>query len=425
MGYLSALIGGITLAVGLVSGPAAAQELYDSGSSGRDGALDVVASTELRLPPDGVLHYTTIHVAPGVVLRLLPNADNTPAYLLASGDVVIEGVIDAAPSRHAIQLGDGSVTRDLLVVGNVGGPGGHAGGSVGHFDGGLERRSSAGLGPAGGLGATPGVQDALGGGSAVRGATAVDGCRAPAPAPARADAYLLTGGSGGGGDPVVGNLNGAGGAGGGALTIATSGTLTITGLVTVGSYRSDANTYVATGGGGSLRLVGERLVGPPGSIIAGVVPTFGTACGLGGRGFIRLEAFSFAGGLDAAADATSLPGPALPFDEADRPILHIVSVDARPATPTPTGEHPHLYPGATLAPETPVIVELEARNVPVGSVATVVVNMIGAAPAQFQSTPLQGDLSRSTARATIQVPRGVRLGDIQAYIAEMPVARLR
>ena len=64
------------------------------GSDGADGALEVTENQTLTLPPDGIFNYTTVTIAEGATLTFERNALNTPAYLLATGDVTIAGTID-------------------------------------------------------------------------------------------------------------------------------------------------------------------------------------------------------------------------------------------------------------------------------------------------------------------------------------------
>ena len=47
---------------------------FDSGSSGVDGALNIISNTTLTVQEDGVHEYTTINVANGVTLRFANNS---------------------------------------------------------------------------------------------------------------------------------------------------------------------------------------------------------------------------------------------------------------------------------------------------------------------------------------------------------------
>src|SRR5437773_2123064 len=95
---------------------------FDSGSTGTNGALVVTNNLVLDMPPDGVFNYTTITIRGGTTLSFRTNALNTPVYLLAQGDVVLEN--DAR-----IYL---SGTDNNRGAPGAGGPGGFAGGFASH-----------------------------------------------------------------------------------------------------------------------------------------------------------------------------------------------------------------------------------------------------------------------------------------------------
>jgi hypothetical protein len=232
----------VTASVGL--GIPATAQLFDSGSNGSMGALDVTSDLTLDLPPNGVFHYTTITVANGATLRFNRNALNTPVHLLASGDVVINGAIDVSGSAGN------------SVVGGSGGPGGFDGGKPGF---GAGAPPGAGYGPGGGL---PG-QNLIGAGGAGGGAYAT--------APQFSDGNLnhgsvygsallvpLVGGSGGGGTDGSPGVGGAGG--GGAILIASSTRITLSGTIRAYGWASSSSA-VNDGSGGAVRLVAPVVAG--------------------------------------------------------------------------------------------------------------------------------------------------------------------
>src|SRR6266853_5150494 len=65
-------------------------QTFDSGSTGSNGVLDVTNNITLDLPPDGVFNFTTITVRANKTLSFRTTGLNTPVYLLAQGDVVVE-----------------------------------------------------------------------------------------------------------------------------------------------------------------------------------------------------------------------------------------------------------------------------------------------------------------------------------------------
>ena len=109
---------------------------FDCGSDGSYGPINVQADTTLDMPSNGVFHCTTITVASGKTLRFNKNPLNTPVYLLAIGDVLINGTIDVSGGAYS------------GVTNGVAGPGGFAGGYGGTAVAGYTTGGD-GLGPGG------------------------------------------------------------------------------------------------------------------------------------------------------------------------------------------------------------------------------------------------------------------------------------
>src|SRR5262245_11909056 len=239
---------------------------FDSGSTGTV-ALVVAPGTTLttNLPPDGVLHFTTISIGNNATLRFRTNALNTPVYLLAKGDVVINGTIDVS----------GRGTGTNAFVGGEPGPGGFGGGAPGFL-------VQAGPPPSalGGAGHGPG------GGRDI--SSQRDGFYA---APSTGSGYgyphliPLVGGSGGCGR---GNsITNGGGGGGGAILIASSTRIQInTGgkVLAQGGPRSDGNA--GFGSGGAIRLVAPMVLGT-GSLDVSGDPSAAALASVRGR--IRID----------------------------------------------------------------------------------------------------------------------------------------
>src|SRR5437016_1283441 len=74
------------------------QTNFNSGSDGSYGALNITNDTTLDLPTNGIFNCTTINVANGATLRFSRNPLNTPVYLLATNDVIVNGTIDVSGS---------------------------------------------------------------------------------------------------------------------------------------------------------------------------------------------------------------------------------------------------------------------------------------------------------------------------------------
>jgi len=196
---------------------------FVSGSTGADGPFDPTVNTEVVLPPDGILNYTTINIPAGVTVTFRKNSKNTPVYMLATGDVTVAGIIN-------INGGDNSSSEP-----GRGGPGGFDGG----YAGATGLSGGKGLGPGGG---NPSTSFGGGGGFGTVGGSYAAGIGGPAYGNERL--LPLIGGSGGGGGIFAAN----GGGGGGAIVIASSTSINLTGSIT-------ANGGGATGidwaGGGS------------------------------------------------------------------------------------------------------------------------------------------------------------------------------
>src|ERR1039458_3163086 len=75
---------------------------FSSGSTGVDGALNITAPgvtyfnpTALNLTKNtNIFNFTTITIANGSLLKFWEGTFHGPVFLLASGDVTINGVID-------------------------------------------------------------------------------------------------------------------------------------------------------------------------------------------------------------------------------------------------------------------------------------------------------------------------------------------
>ena len=255
------------LALAVLSLPVAQAQGFNTGSDGSLGALEVIdADVTVDLPPDGRLHYTTVTVAANRTLRFRRNPLNTPVYLLAQGDIVINGVIDIS----------GSTSPSNVPIGGAGGPGGFDGGKPGF---GAAFPPGDGYGPgAGGAGVAGSGANAAGGGGYGQagngGSSAQHGGTYGSPLLIR-----LIGGSGGGGDTGQPGNGGAGG--GGAILVASNTKIVLAGRVDAlgGSWRGSSYTG---GSGGAIRLLAPRVEG------AGSLRVGGGSAG-GGYGRARVD----------------------------------------------------------------------------------------------------------------------------------------
>lgn len=242
---------------------------FSSGSDGSDGPIHITSDYVWDLDNDGQIQATTFTVAAGATLRLRRNANNTPVYILATGDVQIDGTIDVSGEP-------GNAVR-----GGFGGPGGFDGGQPG----------SVGVDPGGGHG--PGGGRWTGGGFGGPGAhrTAPD-ANITTPGDGTPYGHALqrppVGGSGGSGHPGAG-----GGGGGGAILIASDTRIGVGPQGAILSYGGNAvpeHKYNG-GAGGSIVLVAPIVEGSGRLAVNGGTGYLGAnPRGSAGAGWIRIDA---------------------------------------------------------------------------------------------------------------------------------------
>src|SRR5208283_1903006 len=189
----------------------ASAQTFSSGSTGADGALVLTAGDQtVSLPDSGILNYTTVNIPSGRRLTFTPNLQNTPVVMLAQGDVSVAGTIDVSAQD------------------SIPGPGGFYGGDF----------NNPGFGPGGGTAASPNGQWV--------------GPLSLVP---------IIGGSGAAGAPYS-NCGYRGGAGGGAVVIASSGSITVSGgwILASRTNRLDGlHCWAAMGAPGAIRLVANSI----------------------------------------------------------------------------------------------------------------------------------------------------------------------
>jgi len=246
--------------------PGARSQGFRSGSNGSAGALNVTGGiTNIALPPDGILNYTTITIPKDATVRFIKNANNTPVYLLTTGDVSVVGII---------QL-DGDSGDDRK--GGESGPGGYNGGNPGHTK--VSSPPGAGYGPGAGQGGANNSE--LSGAGAASYATKGGLSSSTNKGAIYGSALLvpLVGGSGGGGFEGT-PIGSGGGGGGGAILIASNSRIDVSGTITAKAGGSGGNAYNG-GSGGAIRLVAPVVRGN------GSLSVLGN--GGGGDGRIRID----------------------------------------------------------------------------------------------------------------------------------------
>lgn len=402
---LISLLLAVVFAVLLCIGHPIQAQIFNSGSNGSDGALNLTTPGIIDFDPvalgldqdgDGVYHFTTITIAAGVTVRLSARFLPGPVFWLASGPVQIDGFIDlnGQPGQDS-----GAISRAPSVPG--------AGGFVGGAGGTSTSPAQSGSGPGGGLVISPFLD--VGGGGAGHAEIGRDGENAPnSGGPAYGNIFLvpLVGGSGGGGGIFRGVNGSGGGAGGGAILIASSTSITLNGAIHAqGGSGGVGALFAATGGGGSggsIRLVAPTI-SKSGNLraeggLGGSATGFDTpGGGAGSPGRIRLEAFEQ--GLPTASPTPHLATPVAVFLPTTFSSLRVVSVAGVPVV-NPMGSF--TMPDVTINSASPVAVVIEARDIPLSAVVTLHLIFENAADLVVGVPPLTGTeaLSQTTITTT-------------------------
>jgi hypothetical protein len=363
---------------------------FTSGSTGTLGVLNVTSNTQVQLPVDGVLNYTTVTISSGATVTFIRNDANTPVYLLASGDIIINGTIDVSET---------SVVQCGTATPSAGGPGGYRGG----YGGPTGEPGGKGLGPGGGEGG-PSYDDFVGGGGGygTPGGTVNVWSGAGGPAYGNVNILPVIGGSGGGGCfGRSGSPGVAGAGGGGAIVIASSGTLTIssTGAVKANGGTTNCYDWAGNGSGGAIKLMATYIAGSGTLSAKGGNPS---ATNHGGQGRIRLEtdhSNTFSGPSDPAYTLDYSPGSVGP---AGQPKLSITSIAGQNVPATARGSYSS--PDITLpsGSSNVVTVNIAAQNIPTTAVVTVSVIPQYGSTLQYGAA-LTGNQSSSTGTTTVSL----------------------
>ncbi len=396
----------------LIAQPAPAQ-VFDSGSTGADGALvldtpgTVVFDPQAFVPildgdGDGVYHFTTVNVAAGVTVKLTADVLGTrPVVWLAEGDVVIAGIVDL----NGEEGHQGGEPRLAAVPG--------AGGFHGGLGGTALLAATAGSGPGAGLtGSVVGVGNHGGGGGyGTTGASAGHSNGAGGPTYGNRFLIPLLGGSGGGGaNGAAAHIGGGGGAGGGAILIASSTRIVVDGSIEASGGEGGPGLVIPSptaggywgggGSGGGIRLMAPAIEGTGSILAAG-----GELAYPGGNGRVRIEAFAY--------DFLGIPDPITSFSQHLGPVfttpettfsVRLARIAGVDVPPVPTGS----FDPADLVLETTgeVLLEVEASQVPLGTVVQLTLNAESGDRIAIESTPLAGTLESSTATAGVVIPPG-------------------
>ena len=331
-------------------------QTFSSGSTGADGALDLTSGDrQVQLPDSGILNYTTVNIPSGRTLTFKSPLKNPPVIMLAQGAVVITGTINISANFSGT---------------SVPGPGGFYGATYVSGTG----IYLPGFGP--GAGQPP-----------------------PADTNARWVGPLSLvpniGGSGG----AVTSGQGNGGNGGGAITIASSGSVQMSGgIFACGNSLTGNNTcsvFISNygtgptadnGASGAIRIVANSI-----SVTGGFQAAI-----------VRLEgpvgSVTYAGYYGTAPVISPINPTIIPTVI---PSLSIVSIGGF-AVPSYSGGSFNtidlILPNAI---SDPIPVFVQASNIPVGSPVTVTFSGSGGGAGTSTTGTLAGTLASSTATLTV------------------------
>lgn len=353
---------------------------FSSGSDGSDGALIFPASpTSVTFDPtsydppldpdgDGVYHFTEIVIPAGVSVRV--RADKVgwqPIYWLSQGDVVIAGTLNLN--------GENARSRDLGGP-PMPGPGGFFGGTP---------EGSGGYGP---------------------GTNTSDGQH-----PSNEYLNPLTGGSGGRGGTYSRYW---GGSGGGAILIASSTSVQVSGGISARGGNAQSSTcssnIARAGAGGSVHILAPMFSGS-GQVDVSIGSNY---CSGGNHGWLRVESTNntfppsgYAGEILQRRIVPLIPEP-LVLDIPARPSVRLVSVDGEVLPESPLGSF--TIPDAAINSGEAVEFVIEAKNVPLGSVPRVYLFNTSTATTSFTTSELVGTFDSSVSVGSYAIPRGYALG---------------
>lgn len=382
-------------------------QTVNSGSNGSDGAFHPTQSTvvvDMADHPDGIYHYTSVNIPPGVAVSFIPNARNTPVVWLVQESCTIAGDVTLSPDTS---------TR----------PGGYPGGNIG----GGGARPGDGAGPGGGMASGEGLPG-NNASYATRGATnALDGLNYgqinAGYTYGNRYCFPLLGGSGGGG-----SYHNRGGHGGGALLIAATSEIVVHGSISAagGNGYSAPRLTGGAGSGGAIRLVATRISGNGSINVSGGQAYFPQAFfganreTRAGDGWIRLDALenTFSGQAIGEVSRGYQPIIIPPANQAFG--LTILSIGSAIAPPTPSGATslPDVLVPAQNGSSLPVVVR--CSNIPLNTTITVTATPANGPAVSATGLNSAGTLASSTATILLNLPRGSGLLMAKASVAVAP-----
>ena len=213
----------------------------------------------------------------------------------------------------------------------------------------------------------------------------------------------LIGGSGGSGGYDIGNpLNG--GAGGGALLIAVSGTITVNGYCHanggVGIYYGP---IAYNGSGGAIRMIANQILGSGRIEASGGALNSGPAIPYPGR--IRLEANTTSDTLTLNPSTSAvLPSPLVIFPGPSAPTVQVVSVSSIAAPADPKASISGSGDDITIARTNAVAIQLQTANFPTNGTVNVYLKPLTGSQSILPASFVSGTSNSATWQLTTVLP---------------------
>lgn len=330
-----------------------------------------------------VFKYASVNIPTGVTVTFKNHLSGAPVVWLVQGNATIAGTV-------LLDGANGAATGQIAEPG----PGGFSGGAGATS---LKARSG-GFGPGGG--SLAGNPYSAGGGYGSGGETYAGGVSAPMYG--NAQILPLIGGSGG-----TGYINATydGGAGGGAILIASSNTISLPGAVY--ARGGGGGTAHEGGSGGAIRLICDSMTG------SGAINANGAAYGGNGRVRIECNTVTYTGsttpGPSTLTPITPLLTDPVIWPPTTMPSILItqiagIAAPADPHTVLSTSAH---FTTVDLAPTAPVTVRLNAKNMPLDWIVKLRVVPFTGSDFTVNATMVSGDAVASVWDATITAARGI------------------
>jgi hypothetical protein len=177
----------------------------------------------------------------------------------------------------------------------------------------------------------------------------------------------------------------------------------------------EAHCCGSGGAGGAVRLMANTITGNGNIQVNGGTGCCGTASN-GGKGAVRIEAFSFQNNCCNAPGATYGAPYSTFVTSTPAPTLTVVTVNGVPVAQPPTGTYQ--TPDVTINSTGPVMIQVQATQVPVGTVVNLQFFSQNGPDLNVSTTPLQGTLAQSTATATATFPAGFTTGFVVATFSQ-------